>query len=163
MFGDEFFHDFDAFGVVGDFDLDALGADVFFGALEGFVFADDDAGDAVEKDGAAAHGAGGEGGVDGAFPVDGGGLPACVFEAVHFGVVDGAAVLDAPVVASADDLAAMDEDGADGDAAFGAALAGFFDGCLEEGIVGCVGCIGCHGAEDALFADGDHSFFRGLF
>jgi hypothetical protein len=46
--------------------------------------------------------------------------------------MDDAAVLDALIVAAADDLPAMDEDGADGDATGGKALAGFLDGGGEK-------------------------------
>ncbi len=49
-------------------------------------------------------------------------------------MVDDAAVLDALVVAAADDAALVDEDGADWDAAGGEALAGFLDGGVEKGV-----------------------------
>ncbi len=131
---DEIAHEADALGVLEDFEGYALASYVVFGALEGCVFADDDAGDFVEEDGAAAHGTGGKGGVEDALGVDAGGEAAGVFEAIHLGMVDDAAVLDALVVAAADDAALVDEDGADGDAAGGEALAGFFDGGVEKGV-----------------------------
>ncbi len=70
---DEIAHEADALGVLEDFEGYALASYVVFGPLEGCVFADDDAGDFVEEDGAAAHGAGGEGGVEDALGVDAGG------------------------------------------------------------------------------------------
>lgn len=100
--------------------------------MEGDVFADDDFGDFVEERGARAHEAGGEGGVEGAAGVDIGGETAGIFEAIHFGVVDDAAVLDALVVAATDDGVVADENGANGDATGGEAFLGFFDGGLEE-------------------------------
>ena len=55
-----------------------------------------------------------------------------VFEAVHFAVMNDAAFLDALVMAASDYFAVKDQDGADGDAAFGEALPCFVDGGLKE-------------------------------
>ncbi len=132
--GDEVAHQADALGVLDDLELHALAADVILGALEGHVLADDDVGDFVEKGGAAAHGARGEGGVEGALGIDAGGEAAGVFQAIHFSMMDDAAVLDALVVAAADDPALVDENGPDGDAAGGEALEGFLDGGAKEWI-----------------------------
>jgi hypothetical protein len=46
-------------------------------------------------------------------------LAACALERIHFAVQDGAALLDAPVVAAADDAPAVHERRADRDAALG--------------------------------------------
>lgn len=132
VIGDEVLHQLDAGGVLEDGEVDALGADVGFGALEGDVFADDDFWDFVEERSARAHGAGGEGGVEGASGVNVGREAAGVFEAIHFGVMDDAAVLDALVVATTDDGVIADENRADGNATGGEAFLGFFDGGLEE-------------------------------
>jgi len=59
-------------------------------------------------------------------------LPAGPLERVHFAVKRRAALLHAAVVAAADDPAAMDEHGADGNAAFGQTLFGFLDGRAHE-------------------------------
>jgi hypothetical protein len=132
VIGDEVLHQLDAGGVLEDGEVDALGADVGFGALEGDVFADDDFGDFVEERGARAHGAGGEGGVEGAAGIDVGGEAACVLEAVHLGMVDNAAMLDALVVSATDDGVIADENRANGYATGGEAFLGFFDGGLKE-------------------------------
>ena len=102
-----------------DVEFEALGAEVGFGALEGFVFADDDFWDAVELDRTAAHRAGRKGRVDRATAVNGGGESAGIFEAIHLGVVDHAAILHAAVVSASDDLAVEHEHGADGNASLG--------------------------------------------
>ena len=119
MFADEVFHEGDALGVVDDFELYALAADVFLGALEGFVFADDDAGDAIEQRSPAAHGTWRECGIEDALAIDTCGKATGVFEAVHLGVMDHAPLLLALVVATADDVSVVDKDGADGDATGG--------------------------------------------
>jgi hypothetical protein len=62
-------------------------------------------------------------------------VAAGVFEGVHLAVEDGTAALDAAVVASAEDGAAMHEHRSDGDAAFGESLLGFFDGGVHEWVV----------------------------
>ena len=130
----EILHHDDALGVVADIEFEALRAEVGFGALEGFVFADDDFRNAVKLDRTAAHRAGGEGGVNGATAVNGGGEPAGVFEAVHLGVVDHAAILHAAIVSASDDLAVEHEHGADGNATLGRAQSRFIDGGLEKGV-----------------------------
>lgn len=89
-----------------------------FGPEEGFVFADDHAGNLVEKDGSAAHRARGEGGIKGAFAVDGRGEATGVFEGIYFPVEHGATLLDALVVATTDDFPIADDDAADGDSTF---------------------------------------------
>jgi hypothetical protein len=55
-----------------------------------------------------------------------------VLEGIHFTVEDGVVLLDALVVAATDDFVVNDDDGADGDATFGKALARFGDGFSHE-------------------------------
>ncbi len=127
-------HQADALGVLHDVDFYALAPDVILGALKGDVLANDDVGDLVEESRAAAHGTGREGGIKDALGVNAGGKAAGVFQAIHLGMVDDAAVLDALIVAAADDLTLVNEDGPDRDAAGGEALAGFLDGGGEKGV-----------------------------
>jgi hypothetical protein len=61
-------------------------------------------------------------------------LAAGVFETVHFGVMDDAALLHALVVSAPNDFVIAHEDGADGNAAGGTTLAGFVDGSLKKRI-----------------------------
>lgn len=124
---DEFFHEGDALRVLSDVEIYSLRAEVVFRALEGFVFADDDLWDSVEQDRSAAHRAGREGGVNRAAVVNGGGEASGVFEAIHFGVVDDAAVLHPAVVSASDDLAVEHKHGADGNSTLGQAFEGFFN------------------------------------
>src|SRR5262245_41565647 len=86
------------------------------------VFANDDAGNSVEHDRAAAHGARRERRVQSAGPIDECGVTAGIFERVHLAVQDSAATLNASIVAAADDFAVVDDDRADWDAAFGQSL-----------------------------------------
>ncbi len=122
---DEVVHEGEAVGILGDFDFDSLGAENVFLSHEGLILADDDFWNAVEEDGSAAHGAGGEGGVELAFAIDGSALAAGVFEGIHFTMEDGAIFLNAAVVAPPEDFSLVDEDAADGDAAFSESKAGF--------------------------------------
>ncbi len=98
----------------------------------------DEAGDAGVEDGSGAHGAGFEGDVEGAafVAVD----QAIVFEGAagvaesdDLGVGGGVVVAEDAVLAAGDDLAAMDDDGADGDFAGGFGGTGFVDGGAEVG------------------------------
>ena len=132
--GDEVLHQPDAARIVDDLELDAPSAEVVFGALEGAILADDDAWHLVEQGRPAAHVAGGEGRVEDAALVLGDSQAAGVFEAIHLGVEDGAAPLDASVVAAADDFAVEDEYRADGNSAFGQAELGFAERFIEERI-----------------------------
>lgn len=95
---------------------------------EGLVFANDHFWDAIEVNGAAAHGAGREGGVEFGLAVNLGGLAARVFESIHLAVENGAAFLNSSIVASADDFSVVDEDAPDGDSSFGESEAGFRNG-----------------------------------
>ena len=90
--------------------------------------------DAVEQGGAAAHVAGRERRVEHGAAIVGGPEPAGVFQAVHLGVQDGAAVLHAAVVAAADDAAIDDQHRADRNTPLGQPLPGFVDRDLQEGV-----------------------------
>ena len=58
MGGDEIAHELYAGGVLNDFQLDALGAQVVFRSFEGAVFSDDYAGNFVKQSSPTAHRAG---------------------------------------------------------------------------------------------------------
>jgi hypothetical protein len=134
---DEIAHELDATGVVDDLDFDALGTEICFWTLKGDVFTHDDAGDFVEQSCAAAHGTGGEGGIQGATLINGGFQAAGIFQAVHFRMMDDAGVLHALIVPASDDLAIEDEDGADGDATGGETFFGFFEGGFKKCVHAC--------------------------
>ena len=68
-------------------------------------------------------------------------MTAGVFQRVHFAVQDGAAILHAAVVATTDDLVAVHDHRADGDATFRQPLAGFLDRGLKKWISGCHGLL----------------------
>ena len=116
-----------------------------FAAGEVDAFADDDGLEAELADEAGAIPAGGEGGDHDEVAV--GALAAGVAEGVGFAVDGGVGLLDAAVVAAADEGAVGAEDGgADGEAAFGEAGAGFFEGDAEHGgVVGGAGLRRRHG------------------
>ena len=101
---------------------------------KGPVLADHDPGNAVEQNGAAAHGAGRERGVERAAPIHRRRQPAGPLQGVHLRVQDHAARLLPAVVTPAEDAFCRDEDRADRDAAFLEALAGFVESGLHEGI-----------------------------
>jgi hypothetical protein len=63
-------------------------------------------------------------------------LASGVLKAIHLGVMNHAALLHTLVVAAPDDSSVEHEHRADGDAAGGKTLSGFFDGGLEELIHG---------------------------
>ena len=85
---------------------------------EGLVFAHDDFWNAVKKDGTAAHGAGGQGGVELAVAVDFSRLSSGILKGVHFAVENGAVFLNAPIVSAPDDFPLVDDDATDGDSSF---------------------------------------------
>src|SRR6478736_6796031 len=101
-------------------------------AAERPVLADHHPRNPEEQNRPAAHGAGRERGVERAAPVHRRGLPAGPLQGIHFGVEDHAAGLLATVVPTTENAVIPDQDGADGDAAFAQALAGFVQGGLEE-------------------------------
>ncbi len=125
---DKIAHHLDALFVVPDFDYGALGAHPLFGSEESGVFSGDDTGNLVKNGCARTHGAGGEGGVEGASAIDTGREAASIFNGIHFSVEDGAAALDSAIVPPSDDLTVVHEHGADGDASLTQAETGFFDG-----------------------------------
>ncbi len=130
LFEGEGLHHVDALSIIDDFDFNPFGAQPVFLAHEGLILPDDDLGNAIEKDGPAAHAAGGEGSVEGALAVNRGGVATGVFEGVHLSVKDGASFLDAAVVAAADDFSVVDDDAADWDSAFRDTGPGFLDCCF---------------------------------
>ena len=125
--GDVVAHHGDAGGVGEVDDVDAEVAEPLFAAGEVLAFADDDGLEAELADEAGAVPAGGERGDHDEVAV--GALAAGVAEGVGFAVDAGVGLLDAAVVAAAYEGAVGAEDGgADGEAAFGEAGAGFFEG-----------------------------------
>src|SRR5262249_47005874 len=105
-------------------------------AGERLVLAHHDTRDAVEDDGATAHGAWRQGRVHRAFTIDGRGQTSRVLECVHLAVEYGAAALYAAIMAAADHAIAMDENGAYRDPTFVVSQFGLGDRCIEEGIHG---------------------------
>lgn len=71
--GDEVLHQGDAGGVLHHVDSHATGSEQFFVTHKGLVFTNDHVGDAIEQDGAGAHGAWRQGGVEDGFFVHAGG------------------------------------------------------------------------------------------
>ena len=129
---DEVGHEGDAGGGGEVEDGDVDGAEPVDAAGEGLGFADDEGAEAELADESAAVPAGGEGGDDDEVAV--GALAAGAAEGVGFGVDGGVGLLDATIAAGTDEVAGGGEDGgADGDAAFGEAEAGFREGDLKHG------------------------------
>ncbi len=119
-------------------DVDAEFTEPVFAAGEVLVFADDDSLETELADEAAAIPARGERGDHDEVAI--GLLAACVAEGVGFAVDAGVGLLDAAVVASADErgcsiLLGAEDSGADGEAAFGETGAGFFESDGEHGFV----------------------------
>src|ERR1043166_7382623 len=115
--GDEMPHQLNTPRVLPHFQLHALRAHVLFRAFERDIFTDDDARDLVEQSSAAAHRTRRQSRIKRATAVGGCLLPACVFEAIHLGVMNDAAVLDTLIVAAPKDLAIAHEHRTDGYAA----------------------------------------------
>src|SRR5512139_2808306 len=130
--GDEAAHQLDAHRLLQDLDLHPVRPQQGFFAGEGAVLADDHLGNAVQQDGAAAHRARRQGGVEHRLAVHAGGLAAGVLQRVHLGVQDRAAALHAAVVPAADDTPLVHDDRSDRDAALGLADACLFERGLEE-------------------------------
>ena len=115
-------------------DFDVEGAEPVDAAPEIARFTDNDAGKSELANEAAAIPAGSERGDHGEFAIRA--LPAGVAEGVGFSVEGGIAILDAAIVAGAEERAVFIENGrADRDAAFGEAFAGFGEGDREHGAV----------------------------
>jgi len=115
---------------IDDFDVER--AEPVDAALECAGFTDDDAGKTELANQAAAIPAGSEGSDHSEFAIAA--LAAGVAEGVGFSVERGIAELHAAIVAGAEERAVFVENGgADGDAAFGEAFAGFGDGDGEHG------------------------------
>jgi hypothetical protein len=130
--GDVVAHHGDAGGVGEIDDVYAEVAEPVLAAGEVLGFADDDGAEAELADEAGAVPAGGERGDYDEVAV--GALAAGVAEGVGFAVDAGVGLLDAAVMAAAYKGAVGAEDGgADGEAAFGEAGAGFLEGYAEHG------------------------------
>src|ERR1035438_8970294 len=127
---DEIAHELNARRVLQHFHLQALRADVFFRALKIFIFPDDDTRDVVKQHRAAAHWARRKRRIKNTALVNRSLEPSGVFEAVHFRMMNHAAVLHPLVVATPDNLAVQHEHRADGNAAFRHT----FFGCLNRGL-----------------------------
>jgi hypothetical protein len=134
VLSDELPHEGDAFGLLPDVDVNSVLTEVFFSAPKGLIFADYDARNPIKDDGAAAHGTGREGRINRALPIDSGGPPAGILQAIHFRVKDDAAFLNAAVMPAANDLAFVNQDRTDGYAAFSKSGPCFFDSSHEEWI-----------------------------
>ena len=114
-------------------DLEAVVAEPVDASLKSLAFADDDGPEAKLTDESRAVPAGGEGGDHDEVAI--GALAAGVAEGVGFTVGGGVVVLDAAIVARAEESAIASEDGGpDGDASFGETEAGFRDGDGKHGV-----------------------------
>src|SRR5262245_51004302 len=89
--------------ILKDLDGHAARSQERFLAEEGPVLADDDPRDAVEENRAAAHGAGGQRGVDDALTIGPGRLSPRVLKRVHLAVEHGAPALHPAIVAPSED------------------------------------------------------------
>jgi hypothetical protein len=111
--------------IVGNLDDHAPCAQQILFAPKRAVLSNDDSGNPVEENGAAAHCAGGKRRIQGGRAIDARGLPPCAFERVYFRVQDGTSRLHPSVVAPAKDPSVMNEDRADRNSALCQTLAGF--------------------------------------
>src|SRR6266852_154397 len=130
--GDERPHQLDASRILQDLDCDAARLQELFFAQKGFVFADDDARNAVEQNRAAAHGARRERGVDDGFAIDRRRLAPGILERVHFAVKDRAPLLYAPIVSATEDAPAVHQHRSDRDAALPPPFLRFRDRGAQE-------------------------------
>src|SRR5690606_11936234 len=105
--GNEMTHQRNAVFVLQHFKRDAFFAQQVLAAQEGLVLSNDDCRDAIKQDGARAHRAGRERGVEYRFPIHAGWLSARIFQRVHFSMENGTALLDSPVVAAPEDAPLM--------------------------------------------------------
>jgi len=125
-------HQLDARRILDHVDGDATRTKQVLLAEECLVLPDDDFRDAVQQNGAAAHGAWRQRRVEYARAIDAGRLASGVLQRIHLAVQDRAASLHAPVVAAADDAPGVNQHRADGDAAFAGAGLRFRDRRLHE-------------------------------
>ena len=114
------------------FDLKATLAQEFLLARERAVFANDDPGDSVQQNCAAAHRAWRQGRVQHTLAIDAGGLAAGVLKRIHFPVQDDTALLHTTIVSATDDATLMDDHRADRDSALGESSLGFVNCRLHE-------------------------------
>jgi uncharacterized protein (TIGR00730 family) len=129
---DERLHEIEARRVVKDRHLDPAGAQQRLLAHEAAVLPDDHPRDPVKEDRAGTHRARRKSGVERAVAVNAGRLAAGVLQGVHFAVENGTALLDASIVAAADDLALVGDDAANRNAALGQTTVGFLNCCLHQ-------------------------------
>src|SRR5207237_745199 len=137
----ELLHKPDTFPVLEHFNRDAPGAEELLLPHEGPVLADDYAGNSVQENGPRAHGAGSERGHESAHAVDRSRLTTGVLEGIHFTVQDGAKLLNAPIVAPADNRIAVYNYRADRNASFQEALLRFLDRDFEKLVGGIHLCL----------------------
>src|SRR5581483_9683769 len=118
MLADELLHQLDAARLLAHLDDHATATQQLFFSQESAIFADDNSWDAVEQDGAGAHGTRRQSGVQHALAVNRGRLSSGILQRVHLAVENGAAALDTAVVSAAEDLSLVDKDRTDRNAAF---------------------------------------------
>src|SRR5262245_65342006 len=135
MLGDEALQQVVALRRVEVHDFDATRPEVVLAAHERPVLADDDAGDAIEQDGAGAHVTRRERRRHRRTAVLRGGQPAGNLQRICLAVVNRASVLDSAVVPRARDLAVDEDRGPDRDAALGAPDARLLDGDRKKLVV----------------------------
>lgn len=116
VFPDEVSHHFDTGGIVDHGQFHAVTFEQAFRAGEIAILTDDYFGNTVEQGRARTHGAGGQRGVEGAFPINRRGESSRVFQCVHLGMEHGAVFLNAAVVTTPEDFPVVDQDAANGDA-----------------------------------------------
>ncbi len=92
---------------------------MFFFAHKGLIFANNDFWNAIQQYGATAHGTRRKGGVQGAFSVHTCRLPPGILKGIHFAMQHDTAVLYPTVVPASEYFSFVNNDGTNGDAAFG--------------------------------------------
>ena len=130
----EFPHQGDAAFVLEHFQVDPVGPEPGLLPHERVVLTNDDSGNPVEHDCAAAHRARREGCVERALSIEGRWPPPCSLEGIHLPVQDRAPLLHAAVMAAAHDHTFMHDDRSDRDASLGQPSLRLFDCCLHKRI-----------------------------
>src|SRR6476620_9406066 len=105
----ELSHHRDTFVVLDDHEFHTLGLQPVFSSLESLVFANDNFGNLIEEGCPAAHRARRQGCVQDAVPIDRRRLAAGLLKRAHLPVQKGIPLLHAHIVATADDLAMVDD------------------------------------------------------
>src|SRR5262245_61879566 len=127
MSRDEFAHKLHALRIVNDFQHNAARSDVIFRPLKSSILANDDARDAVQQGRSTAHVAWRQGGIEYGAAVVARLQPASTFQAIHFGVQNRTALLNAPIMPSAYDFAVNHKDRANWDSPFRQAQPSFIN------------------------------------